>query len=139
LISTSQKVRVRLSFERVHDDQTEKDGSHGRSSEAATSAGRAEGRATAIIRCRRNHVETDADRLCPCFDRRAEPALQRDALTEAGCAKIFTEQMSGAVTDRPALHDALEFARSGDTLIVWKLDRLARSMKQLIETVETRG
>src|SRR5271170_5341952 len=64
-------------------------------------------------------------------------ALQRDALSEAGCAKIFTEQMSGAVTDRPALHDALEFARSGDTLIVWKLDRLARSMKQLIETVET--
>jgi hypothetical protein len=64
-------------------------------------------------------------------------ALQRDALTEAGCAKIFTEQMSGAVTDRPALHYALEFARSGDTLIVWKLDRLARSMKQLIETVET--
>jgi hypothetical protein len=48
-------------------------------------------------------------------------ALQRDALTEAGCEKIFTEQMSGAVTDRPALHDALEFARSGDTLIVWKL------------------
>jgi DNA invertase Pin-like site-specific DNA recombinase len=44
--------------------------------------------------------------------------------------------MLGAVTDRPALHDALEFARSGDTLIVWKLDRLARSMKQLIETVE---
>src|ERR1700674_5770925 len=63
-------------------------------------------------------------------------ALQRDALTEAGCAKIFTEQMSGAVADRPALHDALEFARSGDTLIVWKLDRLARSMKQLIETIE---
>src|SRR5271168_2295740 len=59
-------------------------------------------------------------------------ALQRDALTEAGCTKIFTEQMSGAVTDRPALHDALEFTRSGDTLIVWKLDRLARSMKQLI-------
>ena len=62
-------------------------------------------------------------------------ALQRDALAEAGCAKIFTEQMSGAVADRPALHDALEFARSGDTLIVWKLDRLARSMKQLIETI----
>jgi DNA invertase Pin-like site-specific DNA recombinase len=44
--------------------------------------------------------------------------------------------MSGAVTDPTALYDALEFARSGDTLIVWKLDRLARSMKQLIETVE---
>ena len=64
-------------------------------------------------------------------------ALQRDALAEAGCQRIFTEQMSGAIADRPALHDALEFARSGDTLIVWKLDRLARSMKQLIETVET--
>ena len=63
-------------------------------------------------------------------------ALQRDTLTEAGCQRIFTEQMSGAVTDRPALYDALEFARSGDTLIVWKLDRLARSMRQLIETVE---
>src|SRR5271170_2939565 len=63
-------------------------------------------------------------------------ALQRDALIEAGCQRIFTEQMSGAVADRPTLHDALEFARSGDTLIVWKLDRLARSMKQLIETLE---
>jgi DNA invertase Pin-like site-specific DNA recombinase len=63
-------------------------------------------------------------------------ALQRDALTEVGCQRIFTEQMSGAVKDRPALHDVLEFARSGDTLIVWKLDRLARSMKQLIETIE---
>jgi predicted site-specific integrase-resolvase len=48
-------------------------------------------------------------------------ALQRDALTEAGCGKIFTEQLSGAVADRPALREALEFARSGDTLIVWKL------------------
>jgi DNA invertase Pin-like site-specific DNA recombinase len=46
------------------------------------------------------------------------------------------EQMSGAVTDRPALHEALDYARRGDTLIVWKLDRLARSMKQLIETIE---
>jgi len=63
-------------------------------------------------------------------------ALQRDALTEAGCEKIFIEQMSGAVTDRPALREALDYARSGDTLIVWKLDRLARSMKQLIETIE---
>jgi DNA invertase Pin-like site-specific DNA recombinase len=41
------------------------------------------------------------------------------------------------VTDRPALRDALEFARAGDTIVVWKLDRLARSMKQLIETLET--
>ena len=64
-------------------------------------------------------------------------ALQRDALTEAGCTKLFVEQMSGAVLDRPALHDVLEFARAGDTIVVWKLDRLARSMKQLIETLET--
>jgi DNA invertase Pin-like site-specific DNA recombinase len=64
-------------------------------------------------------------------------ALQRDALAEAGCGKVFIEQMSGAVADRPALHDALESARGGDTIVVWKLDRLARSMKQLIETIET--
>jgi DNA invertase Pin-like site-specific DNA recombinase len=63
--------------------------------------------------------------------------LQRDALTEAGCTKLFVETISGAVADRPVLSDALTFARAGDTLIVWKLDRLARSMKQLIETVET--
>jgi DNA invertase Pin-like site-specific DNA recombinase len=63
-------------------------------------------------------------------------AVQQDALREAGCKRIFMEQMSGAVTDRPALGEALEYARSGDTLIVWKLDRLARSMKQLIETIE---
>ncbi len=63
-------------------------------------------------------------------------ALQQDALKEAGCEKIYIEQMSGAVMDRPALCEALSYARSGDTLIVWKLDRLARSMKQLIETVE---
>ncbi len=44
--------------------------------------------------------------------------------------------MSGAVSDRPALREALDYARSGDTLIVWKLDRLARSMKQLIETID---
>jgi DNA invertase Pin-like site-specific DNA recombinase len=62
--------------------------------------------------------------------------LQRNALTEVGCERIFTEQVSGAVADRPELMAALEFARSGDTLVVWKLDRLARSLKQLIETVE---
>ena len=63
-------------------------------------------------------------------------ALQQDALKEAGCEKIYVEQMSGAVTDRPALRELLTYARSGDTLIVWKFDRLARSMKQLIETIE---
>ena len=48
----------------------------------------------------------------------------------------FHRAMSGAVTERPELMAALKFARSGDTLVVWKLDRLARSVKQLIETVE---
>ena len=76
------------------------------------------------------------DRLRPCFDLDQNLALQQDALTSAGCEKIFTEQMSGAVADRPILHEALDYARSGDTLVVWKLDRLARSMKQLIETIE---
>ena len=62
--------------------------------------------------------------------------LQRNALTEAGCERIFTEQMSGAVAARPELMAAIGYARSGDTLVVWKLDRLARSVKQLIDTVE---
>jgi DNA invertase Pin-like site-specific DNA recombinase len=64
-------------------------------------------------------------------------ALQRDALAEVGCAKIFTEQLSGAGATRPQLADAINYARSGDTIVVWKLDRLARSIKQLIDTVET--
>src|SRR5215469_9500237 len=75
VISASQKARVRLSCERVHDDQTEKDGADDRTGEAATSAVRAEGRASAVVRCRRDHFETDADRLCPRVDRRPEPSL----------------------------------------------------------------
>jgi DNA invertase Pin-like site-specific DNA recombinase len=65
-----------------------------------------------------------------------DPALQLDALKKAGCEKIFVEKASGAQRDRPELMAALEFIREGDTLVVWKLDRLARSMKQLVETVE---
>lgn len=61
--------------------------------------------------------------------------LQRDALTKAGCDKIFTDTLSGAVAERPGLHDALQYVREGDTLVVWKLDRLGRSLKHLIETV----
>lgn len=71
-----------------------------------------------------------------------KPALQIDALQAVGCERIFTEQASGAQRDRPELHAALDYLRAGDTLVVWKLDRLARSMRQLIETVEalhTRG
>lgn len=64
------------------------------------------------------------------------PALQRDALSAAGCERIFDEKASGAQRDRPQLQAALDFMRPGDTLVVWKLDRLARSIRQLIETVE---
>jgi DNA invertase Pin-like site-specific DNA recombinase len=65
-----------------------------------------------------------------------DSALQRDALTKAGCEKIFDEIMSGARADRPQLRAVLDFARKGDVLVVWKLDRLARSLTQLITTVE---
>lgn len=65
------------------------------------------------------------------------PALQLDALTAAGCEKVFTEKASGAQRDRPELAAALSYMRSGDSLVVWKLDRLARSLPQLIETVAT--
>ena len=64
------------------------------------------------------------------------PALQLDALKAAGCERVFQEKASGAQRDRPELAVALDYMRGGDTLVVWKLDRLARSMKQLIETVE---
>ena len=65
------------------------------------------------------------------------PQLQLDALKVAGCERSFVEKASGAQRDRPELQAALGYMRSGDTLVVWKLDRLARSLKQLIETVES--
>jgi DNA invertase Pin-like site-specific DNA recombinase len=65
-----------------------------------------------------------------------DPDLQIRALTEAGCEKIFSEKASGAQRDRPELTALLANVRQGDTLVVWKLDRLARSLKQLLETVE---
>lgn len=65
-----------------------------------------------------------------------DTGLQMDALRTAGCEKIFEEAASGAQRDRPELAKALQFAREGDVLVVWKMDRLARSLRQLIETVE---
>jgi DNA invertase Pin-like site-specific DNA recombinase len=64
------------------------------------------------------------------------PDLQLKALRAAGCKKVFVEKASGALRERPELTAALGYARKGDTVVVWKLDRLARSLKQLIETVE---
>ena len=61
-------------------------------------------------------------------------ASQQDALHGAGCTTIFTDTISGAKAERTGLADALSHLREGDTLIVWRLDRLGRSLKHLIET-----
>ncbi len=58
--------------------------------------------------------------------------LQTDALAKAGCERVFTDKASGAKDDRPGLAEALAFARSGDCLVIWKLDRLGRSIQGLI-------
>jgi DNA invertase Pin-like site-specific DNA recombinase len=62
-------------------------------------------------------------------------ALQIDALKEAGCQKFFIDQSTGAKFERKGLQELLAFVRSGDTVMVWKLDRLGRSLKDLIETL----
>ena len=58
--------------------------------------------------------------------------LQKDALKQAGCAKILTDQAGGASVQRPGLERVLDLLREGDTLVVWRLDRLGRSLKELI-------
>lgn len=69
-------------------------------------------------------------------------ALQTDALRKAGCKRIFEDTVSGAKAERLGLASALEFLRDGDVLVVWRLDRLGRSLPHLIETIgalEARG
>ena len=61
--------------------------------------------------------------------------LQRDALVAAGCEKIFEDVGSGAVDSRKGLVECLDYVRSGDTLVAWKLDRLGRSLKHLLQMV----
>lgn len=71
-----------------------------------------------------------------------DAALQRDRLAAAGCKVIFDDVASGAKTDRPGLTAALAHLREGDVLVVWKLDRLGRSLRHLVDTVtalEARG
>lgn len=77
-----------------------------------------------------------------CSTEQQKTDLQVDALKDAGCVKIFEEHASGTRTDRPQLAAVLEYLRPGDTLVVWRLDRLGRSLKHLIEVVgqlEERG
>ena len=71
-----------------------------------------------------------------------DDALQVDALEQAGCERIYRDKASGATAQRPSLQEALDYVREGDTLVVWRLDRLGRSLKHLIETIgalEERG
>lgn len=58
---------------------------------------------------------------------------QREALERASCDRIYSDRIGGTKADRPGLAEALDYARSGDTLVVWKLDRLGRSMKHMID------
>ena len=62
-------------------------------------------------------------------------ALQLDALEKAGCEQIFTDQVSGTKAERKGLTEALSHLREGDTLVVWRLDRLGRSLRHLIDTI----
>lgn len=62
--------------------------------------------------------------------------LQLDALKQAGCEEVFTDQISGAKAERPGLEKALAYLRAGDTLVVWRLDRFGRSLKDLVNRIE---
>jgi DNA invertase Pin-like site-specific DNA recombinase len=64
-----------------------------------------------------------------------DESLQLDALNAAGCARLFVDKASGKLASRPALDDLLAQARPGDTLVVWRLDRLGRSLRHLIDTI----
>lgn len=71
-----------------------------------------------------------------------DSTLQRDALTKAGCKRIFEDTVSGATEDRSGLNEALNYLRDGDVLVVWRLDRLGRSLPHLIKVIsnlENRG
>lgn len=62
--------------------------------------------------------------------------LQLDALQRAGCERVFVETASGSRSDRPQLAEVMEFAREGDTIAIWRLDRLARSLRHLIDLAD---
>ena len=64
-----------------------------------------------------------------------ELALQLDALKEAGCSQIYQEKITGAKRERPELQEMIEHLREGDVIVIWKLDRLARSLRDLVDLV----
>ena len=68
--------------------------------------------------------------------REQNPSLQIDSLKQAGCERIYQDVASGAKSSRPELDKLLAEARTGDTIIIWKLDRLGRSLRHLVELVE---
>jgi DNA invertase Pin-like site-specific DNA recombinase len=68
-----------------------------------------------------------------------DPALQEQALVGAGCERIFVDRASGALAHRPELDAALAYLRTGDTLVVWRLDRLGRSLRHLLAVVNELG
>jgi DNA invertase Pin-like site-specific DNA recombinase len=77
----------------------------------------------------------DVSWLCPCLPARAQLALQEDALQQAGCEKIYSDTVSSTQVERPGLAIAIEVLRADDTFVVWKLDRLGRSLSHLVEMV----
>jgi DNA invertase Pin-like site-specific DNA recombinase len=83
------------------------------------------------------HNRRHAIRVCPHLYHRPEPALQLDALNKAGCEKIFKDEgITGSTTKRPGLKRCLKSLEEGDRLTVWKLDRLARSLRDLVVMIE---
>jgi hypothetical protein len=74
-------------------------------------------------------------RLRPRSTRQQDLALQLDALNQAGCERIFRDVGSGTLRKRPQLDACLEYLRSGDTLVVWRLDRLGRSLRHLVDVI----
>ena len=70
---------------------------------------------------------------------RQDTSVQADVLRQAGVDRVFEEHASGGRWDRPQLHRVIDFLRPGDTLVVWKLDRLSRSLKDLLHIMELIG
>lgn len=81
----------------------------------------------------------DADWVRQGLDGDQNTEAQEAALRAAGCVRVYTDQASGSKSDRPQLAAALEYLNAGDTLVVWRLDRLGRSLPHLVEVVRSLG